>query len=83
VGSYEDILFVHNMTPQTASCIFKVMATSNFERLVPWFCWIQSDLQLEHHVWLGIFGVKQGHQVHTKVHQDITNHLETQTFHDY
>jgi hypothetical protein len=34
---------------------------------------------LEHHAWLGVLGVKQGHWVHTQVHHDLTNHLEIQT----
>jgi hypothetical protein len=46
------------MTPQIPSCISKIMATNNFERLVPWSWLIQNGLQLEYHAWLGILGFK-------------------------
>jgi hypothetical protein len=77
VGDDKDFLFMHknHMTPQIPSCISKVVATNNFERLIPWSWLIQNGLQLEYHTWnqTGPLGV----------HHNITNHLETQTCCDY
>jgi hypothetical protein len=56
VGDNKIFLFVHknHMTPQIPSCISKVVATNNFERLIPWSWLIQNGLQLEYHAWFQI-----------------------------